>query len=221
MAMAARPVITDDQLQGFKYFKKFLPLLDRLHGHATERDKAHNRELHYDQYVALQLVFFFNPIVTSMRGLVQASELRKVRKELGVCPTSLGSFSEAGSVFDVELLEPSRVRRTRPPPYPRRPSGGRVRPPLEFGPFVSHSCEPHWRLPYAAGPAARRRTLCPFPGELNCVFKAATASSNVSTEKGQTPEVGEYASPLYTFSSPHGFDAHHHQPQVFPPTPAR
>ena len=41
-----------------------------------------------------------------MRGLVQASELRKVRRELGVCPTSLGSFSEAGSVFDAELLKP-------------------------------------------------------------------------------------------------------------------
>lgn len=106
MAMAARPVITDDQLQGFKFFKKFLPVLGRLHGHATDRDKAHSRTLHYDQYVALQLVFFFNPIVTSMRGLVQASGLRKVRKELGVCPTSLGSFSEAGSVFDAELLKP-------------------------------------------------------------------------------------------------------------------
>jgi hypothetical protein len=103
---ARRQPITDDQLQGFKYFRKFLPLLDRLHDHATARDKAHNRILHYDQYVALQLLFFFNPIVTSMRGLVQASGLRKVRRELGVCPTSLGSFSEAGSVFDAELLKP-------------------------------------------------------------------------------------------------------------------
>ncbi len=101
-----RQPITDDQLQGFKYFRKFLPLLDRLHDHATERDTAHNRELHYDQYIALQLLFFFNPIVTSMRGLVQASELRKVQCELGVCPTSLGSFSEAGSVFDADLLKP-------------------------------------------------------------------------------------------------------------------
>jgi hypothetical protein len=103
---AKRKPITDDQLQGFKYFKKFLPLLDRLHDHATARDKAGNRLLHFDQYIALQLVFFFNPIVTSMRGLLQASELRKVRRELGVCPTSLGSFSEAGSVFDAELLKP-------------------------------------------------------------------------------------------------------------------
>src|SRR3990170_1248378 len=100
MAMPRREPIRDDQLQGFRYFTKFLPVLDRLHDQATARDRAGNRVLHFDQYLALQLVFFFNPIVTSMRGLVQASQLKKVRQELGVLPTSLGSFSEAGSVFD-------------------------------------------------------------------------------------------------------------------------
>lgn len=105
MAMARRETITDDQLQGFKYFRKILPLLDRLHDQGTGRDRAGNRILHYDQYIALQLLFFFNPIVTSMRGLVQASALKKVRAMLGVAPTSLGSFSEAGSVFDAELLK--------------------------------------------------------------------------------------------------------------------
>jgi len=104
--MPRRQPVTEEQLQGLKYFKKFLPLLDRLHDHATARDRAGNRVLHYDQYIALQLLFFFNPIVTSMRGLVQASELKKVQRELGVSPTSLGSFSEAGSVFDAELLKP-------------------------------------------------------------------------------------------------------------------
>jgi hypothetical protein len=103
---ARRQPITDDQLRGFKYFRKFLPILNRLHGAATARDRAGNRVLHFDQYIALQLVFFFNPIVSSMRGLVQASELRKVRRQLGVLPVSLGSFSEAGSVFDAELLKP-------------------------------------------------------------------------------------------------------------------
>ena len=106
MGMPPRRPITDEQLQGFKYFKKFLPMLDRLHQQATARDKAGNRVLHYDQYIALQLLFFFNPIVTSMRGLVQASELKKVQKILGVSPTSLGSFSEAGSVFDAQALKP-------------------------------------------------------------------------------------------------------------------
>jgi hypothetical protein len=104
--MPRREPITDEQIQGLKYFRKFLPLLDRLHDAATARDKAGNRTLHLDQYIALQLVFFVNPIVTSMRGLVQASALKKVRQQLGVCPTSLGSFSEAGSVFDSELLKP-------------------------------------------------------------------------------------------------------------------
>jgi len=106
MGMPRRQPITEKQLQGFKYFKKLLPLLDRLHDHRTERDRAGNRTLHYDQYLALMLLFFFNPIVTSMRGLVEASSLKKVRKRLGVSPTSLGSFSEAGSVFDAELLKP-------------------------------------------------------------------------------------------------------------------
>jgi hypothetical protein len=106
MAMPRREPVTSDQLQGFKYLRKFLPLLDRLHDHATERDRAGNRLLHFDQYIALQLLFFFNPIVTSMRGLVQASDLKKVQQLLGVSPTSLGSFSEAGSVFDAELIRP-------------------------------------------------------------------------------------------------------------------
>jgi hypothetical protein len=98
--------IREEDLQGWKYFRKFLPLLDRLHDAATARDRAHNRVLHFDEYLALQLVFFFNPVVTSLRGLVQASTLKKVQRELGVSPTSLGSFSEAGSVFDAALLAP-------------------------------------------------------------------------------------------------------------------
>lgn len=106
MARKRRRPIEEKDLKGFKYFHKLLPLLDHLHDHQTERDKAGNRVLHYDQYLSLLLLFFFNPIVTSVRGLVQASSLQKVRRKLGVSSTSLGSFSEAGSVFDAELLQP-------------------------------------------------------------------------------------------------------------------
>src|SRR3972149_1531899 len=106
MAAAASEPIRGEQLQGFKYFCRILPLREGLHDHATARDKPGNRLLHFDQYLALQLVFFLNPIVTSTRGLVQVSTLAKVRRQLGVRSTSLGSFSEAASVFDAELLQP-------------------------------------------------------------------------------------------------------------------
>jgi len=49
MASAAQPVRAQD-LQGFKYFQLLLPLLPRLHDHATARDKAGNRRLHFDEY---------------------------------------------------------------------------------------------------------------------------------------------------------------------------
>jgi len=104
VAPSSAPLISEKDLVGFKYFDAILPLLKRLHGEGCGRDKAHNRTLHFDQYTTLVLVMLFNPIVTSMRGLVQVSSLDKVRKKLGVAPTSLGSFSESVNVFDPQHL---------------------------------------------------------------------------------------------------------------------
>jgi hypothetical protein len=55
---------------------------------------------HMDPYVALLLLYMFNPICTSLRSLQQASALQKVQKKLGVPRASLGSLSEAATVFD-------------------------------------------------------------------------------------------------------------------------
>ena len=121
MASAAQPVRAQD-LQGFKYFQLLLPLLPRLHDHATARDKAGNRRLHFDQYAALILFYFFNPILTSLKGLRQASDLAKVQKALGCARTSVGALSEAARVFDPALLEgvitelAERVAPAAPPP---------------------------------------------------------------------------------------------------------
>ena len=102
----AQHQIREEDLVGFKYFKKILKLLDQLHLTATRRDKAHNRTLHYDQHVALLLLYFFNPIVESLRGMVSASKLKKVQKKLGCAKASLGSLSEANRIFDADLLLP-------------------------------------------------------------------------------------------------------------------
>jgi len=95
-------LIPESSLRGFKYFKVLLPILERLHSEKSH----HNRELHFDQYIALLLFYFFNPIVTSLRAIQQVTELKKVQKVLGVKRTSLGSLSEAGNVFDSQLIAP-------------------------------------------------------------------------------------------------------------------
>ena len=105
MAGKKRAKIRGQDVTGLKYFDKLAPLLERLHDDACARDKAGNRDLHYDQYCLLILLYLFNPIVSSLRSLQQASELTKVQKRLGCGRASLGSLSEAASVFDPERLK--------------------------------------------------------------------------------------------------------------------
>lgn len=104
VAAKKRAKIQEKDLQGFKHFKLLIPVLEKLHHHACERDTAGNRKLHYDQYTALILLYFFNPIVSSLRGIQQVSELRKVQRILKCPRASLGSLSEAARVFDADLL---------------------------------------------------------------------------------------------------------------------
>jgi len=104
MAVARRNKIDERKLQGVRQLEKLLPLMERLHGVGCQRDKASNRQLFMDQYCMLVLLYFFNPIVTSLRGIQQASELKKVQRRLGCPRTSLGSLSEATQVFRTEAL---------------------------------------------------------------------------------------------------------------------
>ena len=99
-----RHEIKEHELQGFKYFKAISSMLESLQDVGCERDRAGNRILHMDQYVSLLLLYLFNPICTSLRSLQQASELKKVQRKLGVPRASLGSLSEAATVFDSEAM---------------------------------------------------------------------------------------------------------------------
>jgi hypothetical protein len=106
MANQRRPEVRAADLRGLKYFKILNPLLDGLHQQATQRDRAGNRQLFFDQYASLLLLYFFNPIVTGLRSIQQASQLDKVQKLLGCQRASLGSLSEASHVFDAQALHP-------------------------------------------------------------------------------------------------------------------
>jgi len=101
---AKRHEIQAQEVQGLKYFQALSGLLESLHEVGCERDRAGNRLLHMDQYICLLLLYLFNPICTSLRSLQQASELKKVQKKLGVPRASLGSLSEAATVFDSQRL---------------------------------------------------------------------------------------------------------------------
>jgi hypothetical protein len=100
-----RKKIKDSDLKGFKYFKAISKMLEKLHDAGCERDIAGNRKLHMDQYTTLILLYMFNPICNSLRSVQRVSELKKVQKFFGAPRTSLGSLSEASTVFDSELLK--------------------------------------------------------------------------------------------------------------------
>jgi hypothetical protein len=100
-----RHKIKENELQGFKYFKAISKILESLHDVGTQRDRAGNRILHMDQYICMLLLYMFNPICTSLRALQQASELKKVQRKLGVPRASLGSLSEASTVFDSQRMQ--------------------------------------------------------------------------------------------------------------------
>ena len=107
----------EEDLHGFKYFKVLSTLLESLHTAGCQRDRAHNRILHMDQYMTLLLMYMFNPVCSSLRALQEASELKKVQRVLKVSRSSLGSLSEAARVFDSELLVDvigQLVRKLRP-----------------------------------------------------------------------------------------------------------
>jgi hypothetical protein len=92
-------------IRGLKHFARIRELLSVLHRNGCERDKSGNRELHMDEYCLGVLLFLFNPLVTSLRAIQQASGFANVQKKLGIKRSSLGSLSESVSVFDPEPLK--------------------------------------------------------------------------------------------------------------------
>ncbi|NQU41758.1 hypothetical protein HQ520_00635 [bacterium] len=77
-----------------------MKLLAPLHDHCPDP----KRKLHYDEFCAWLLIYSFTPILDSMRGLQQVSDIESLRQRLKLPRFSLGSFSEAAGLFDPALL---------------------------------------------------------------------------------------------------------------------
>ena len=100
-----KPAIEGKDVVGLKYLDLVAPLLKRLHADGCARDTAGNRNLHFDQYCMLILLYLFNPAISSLRALDQASTLDKVKKQLGCSRATASSMSEAAGVFDADRLK--------------------------------------------------------------------------------------------------------------------
>src|SRR5438876_3813407 len=105
MPRQRKPPITAKNIQGLKYFQRLQPLFQPLHDVGTARDHAGNRRLFFDHYASLILLSFFNPVLSSLRAVQEASCLDKVQKKLGGPRTSLGALSAAARLFDPEPLQ--------------------------------------------------------------------------------------------------------------------
>ncbi len=104
MPEEAEKTIQAHDLAGWKKLRRVAGLLTHLHEAGCDRDKAGNRELHFDDYVLLILLYLFNPLIDSMQ-LVQNSgwSCPEVRERLGI-----KRFSNlAVSVRVVGCLEPA------------------------------------------------------------------------------------------------------------------
>jgi len=73
--------IRESNVVGLKHFDRLTPLFERPHDVGTHRDVAGSRRLFFDQYCSYILLFLFNLVVTSLRGIHKASELKKVQKK--------------------------------------------------------------------------------------------------------------------------------------------
>jgi hypothetical protein len=105
MSEPARRDILATDLRGMKKLRRVAGLLSALHEAGCARDTAGNRELHFDDYVLLILLYLFNPMIDSMRTLQKVADLPEVQKRLGIKRFSLGSFSESCRVFEPAMLQ--------------------------------------------------------------------------------------------------------------------
>jgi len=102
----APPNFSEKDLHGWQIVRRFqaalVPVLAQREPGASEHDPR--RTLAAQAYFSLLLFTLFNPVITTLRGLVKASALTRVQQEVSSAQISLASFSEAQHLFDPELL---------------------------------------------------------------------------------------------------------------------
>jgi hypothetical protein len=101
------PNFTESDFHHWRLMEEFGATVEAVFGkcslHPSFKDPE--RRLSAGHYLSLYLFGLFNPVVRTMRGLCQASQLQRVQEEICGSAVSLGSFSEAQHLLDPRLLE--------------------------------------------------------------------------------------------------------------------
>lgn len=98
---------TAKDLGHFRVLREFRECLGRVVDahelHPSFSDSK--RLLEIGDYLSLLLFGLLNPVAGTLRGLNQASKIKKVQKDVCTRPVSLGSLSEVQHLVDLEILE--------------------------------------------------------------------------------------------------------------------
>ncbi len=102
-----RKKISEDELSSWNLLGEFRAILEKaMPARSRTRPKGGPKRLLSElDYFCAFLFAQFNPVIDSMRGLCACSKLERVQQDVCSRPISLGSFSEAQSVFGYERLE--------------------------------------------------------------------------------------------------------------------
>lgn len=105
--MGKRNTLSEDELQQWKLLAQFQErLANVLADHQLSKTELDpRRKLTCMDYYSAILFTMLNPVIDSMRGFCNASQLEKVQQQVSSRKVSLGSFSEAQALFDPHLLE--------------------------------------------------------------------------------------------------------------------
>lgn len=104
---ATTKLISEKELSSWKLLEKFRGCLAKVARKEASEGRRGGPEckLLESDYFSLFLFGLLNPVVGSMRGLCAASHMQRVQDEVCGSTVSLGSFSEAQSVFDSAVLQ--------------------------------------------------------------------------------------------------------------------
>jgi len=83
-----------------------LRFLDGMLDYLREAYDHPNRKLHLDDLLVALLVAFFNPVVRSLRGIEDASQMPRINQHLDLASIKRSTASDALAAFDPQLLMP-------------------------------------------------------------------------------------------------------------------